>query len=646
MRIKRSTFCLLTVLGTLAGCSQTGGVRPGAAPEMRTVASVGDKPLPIVAGEPGGSLRAETEELDLPESSGARISGRVYDDRGKAVPNVRVRLAVSGSPGGKVIYATTDRSGAFTLRGVRAGSSHVVIAEYQGDEGIMTGRAQAKASQTDVRISLQARDGASSQGHASIRPARPRVEPISNIDPADDETSDGPRAAGKVNSEDLEPPPDDAVSLQPQRNLRLSRASDSSRSAARAGWNARQRPAAKAAAAAAGVADSSNDDSADSRPKSASESSSELDDDGPNPLPPALDTTATGPEPPSGLAEEKPIKVARNMAESSGRSRRASTSGGLGRDDTRAVGVMEAPGEREPRSMPEELLPGARVITPRSSAPISVTEDADSGSPSEAPPQRRRRDQSPSVGRGANRPGEADSNQPADGSAISGESSAAARPTWRELSHNQAEVPLDESILRAAHNRQPSDSGVVTLTGMTSEPKPARSRLLGGSRTPVDSSAAQTVCRFDPAERRLVDFQLPGLDGKMVSLHDIDADVILLDFWGSWCTPCKTSIPHLSDLQAKMGARRIQVVGIACEKGTSFQDRRASADAARKALGISYPILVSSKDGSCPVQQALQVQFYPTMVLLDRNGRLLAREQGATEVTLARMDRAIASSLK
>ena len=110
--------------------------------------------------------------------------------------------------------------------------------------------------------------------------------------------------------------------------------------------------------------------------------------------------------------------------------------------------------------------------------------------------------------------------------------------------------------------------------------------------------------------------------------------------------PCRTSIPHLGELQTKMGDRRFQVVGIACEKGATLQDRRASADKAIHELGITYPVLLSSKDGSCPVQQALQIQFYPTMILLDRGGHLLAREQGATEVTMARMDRAIASALK
>jgi hypothetical protein len=46
------------------------------------------------------------------------------------------------------------------------------------------------------------------------------------------------------------------------------------------------------------------------------------------------------------------------------------------------------------------------------------------------------------------------------------------------------------------------------------------------------------------------------------------------------------------------------------------------------------------------VQEALQIQFYPTMILLDRDGKLLAREQGATEVTMARIDRAINTALR
>ena len=132
----------------------------------------------------------------------------------------------------------------------------------------------------------------------------------------------------------------------------------------------------------------------------------------------------------------------------------------------------------------------------------------------------------------------------------------------------------------------------------------------------------------------------------MVSLHDIDADVILLDFWGSWCQPCRKSIPHLIELQSKLAGKRVQVIGIACEKAAKAADRQASAAKAVQELGITYPVLLSSRDGSCPLQEALQVQFYPTLVLLSRDGRLLAREHGATDVTLPRMDRAIATALQ
>ena len=95
MRIPRLTFCLLALaVGNLVGCSQTSWLRPNEGSKVKTVATIGDKPLPIVAGEPGSTTSAETEQVDLSPSPGGRISGRVYDDLGKPVPNGGVRLVV------------------------------------------------------------------------------------------------------------------------------------------------------------------------------------------------------------------------------------------------------------------------------------------------------------------------------------------------------------------------------------------------------------------------------------------------------------------------------------------------------------------------------------------------------------------------
>jgi hypothetical protein len=185
------------------------------------------------------------------------------------------------------------------------------------------------------------------------------------------------------------------------------------------------------------------------------------------------------------------------------------------------------------------------------------------------------------------------------------------------------------------------------------EVRPRRIRPASGSpiaarrpATSAASKAAEMVCRLDAGHRRVVELQLPGLDGALVSLADIDADLILLDFWGSWCRECSKSLDHHREIQEQLGTKRLRVIGIACEKGSTFEARRDAAAAAARKFGINYPILVSSMDGICPVQKALQVQFYPSMILLDREGNILQFEQGATDATLGRLDRAIAKAVR
>ena len=217
------------------------------------------------------------------------------------------------------------------------------------------------------------------------------------------------------------------------------------------------------------------------------------------------------------------------------------------------------------------------------------------------------------------------------------------RPTWRELAIKQADVPLDESLARASGGcAAQSTSGVVTLTSANRPPKSGLSRFLGGPQPQLDDAVKQSACSIDPNDRRLIDFKLPDLSGKLVSLHDIDADLILLDFWGSWCQPCRKSIPHLIELQQKLAGKRVQVIGIACEKAAAAADRQASAAKAveRARNHLSRAAFRPRRILSAPA--GAQIQFYPTMVLLSRDGRLLAREHGATDVTLPRMDRAIA----
>ena len=526
MRNNRLAFCLLTAICTQVGCSQTGGVRPSAPSNMRTVASVGDRPLPSVSGEPGASLRADADDLELPPSSGSRISGRVYDERGKPVANAKVRLAVTSTPGGKAIYATTDRSGAFTLRGLRPGTSYAVIAEYQGDGGMMTGRTQAKAPQVDVRISLQPRGGDIGEGHASIQPARPRVEPISNIDSVEDEEADpgAPIAMSTPKTSHYRPTMRHRCHLAGTCASRERGTTVRPRRSAGAGARDRFPPSDPARARRV------RRNPARRRPRPRLDRrvpeeppATHLDDDGPNPLPPALDISQVSSTDSTDDQTERPVRVARAGTRSSASSGRRSTSRGRSGDD-KAIGIMAGVGRARARVHARGRFagsqgdharfvgadrPGREVrrgrLRRRACAAVlgSQTRRAQPGqrgrpmrSIHPTRPIRRRPPSTAHRRRARGRPG------------------ATSREINRRcLSTNRFNGP-------GAIRRRLVISGVVTLTGKTPAAKPGLARLLGGSRPPADEAVKPALCRFDPSKRQLVDFQLPDIDGKTASLHD------------------------------------------------------------------------------------------------------------------------------
>ncbi len=400
MRIPRLPLCLLILVYSL-GCSQTGAFRSAGSSgsNVKTVASVGDKPLPIVAGEPGSSLRAEPDEPE-PRATGSRVSGRVYNERGKPVPNAKVRLALSGAAGGKVTSATTDRSGAFTLHGLRPGASYTLIAEYEGNAGPTSGRAQVKAPQTDVRITLMASDDESSNDHASIRPARPRVEPISNVDPMDDEPAAEPGDAGRLNFEDIGPPAAEATSLRPEPDVQISRAQppgDVSRSArsTHAGWTSRRDSKTAGAAKPVAPGDGGDAQSNDAAQAPANSRLGDSDDDGPNPLPPALEPAQVGVTRTGSRSESEPVRVARDTSRESARTPRNSRSAARRPNDRITTIDSDQAAGGEPKSSSEDVMPGEQVIKPGSYGPIRIGDPADASSEKPLPPTSRSRANSP-----------------------------------------------------------------------------------------------------------------------------------------------------------------------------------------------------------------------------------------------------------
>jgi peroxiredoxin len=113
-------------------------------------------------------------------------------------------------------------------------------------------------------------------------------------------------------------------------------------------------------------------------------------------------------------------------------------------------------------------------------------------------------------------------------------------------------------------------------------------------------------------------FTLTDLNGKAVSLADFRGKVVILDFWATWCPPCKKEIPDFVDLQKSFGAQGVQVVGIAL-------DDLDKVKAFTQQNGINYPVLLGTQDITVKYGG---IDGIPTTFVIDRKGKIVNRFEG------------------
>jgi len=113
----------------------------------------------------------------------------------------------------------------------------------------------------------------------------------------------------------------------------------------------------------------------------------------------------------------------------------------------------------------------------------------------------------------------------------------------------------------------------------------------------------------------------------MVSASDFDGSVVLVNFWATWCKPCREEMPMLVELHAEFGDADLQVVGIALDDVQQARDFAAE-------LGVNYPILVGSTDVMAVVRLYGNLSgVLPYSVLIDRAGTIRWAHLGVLEKT-------------
>lgn len=128
---------------------------------------------------------------------------------------------------------------------------------------------------------------------------------------------------------------------------------------------------------------------------------------------------------------------------------------------------------------------------------------------------------------------------------------------------------------------------------------------LNGCRLPDSSPLLRAGMTF-PA------FALPGVDGRMHSFGDYAGSPLLINFWATWCLPCRAEMPDLQALQQRLAARGLHVLGISVDEDVNLVQEFLLNNP------VGFPVLLDSKRELA--EGLLRLSSYPTSCLVGRDG--------------------------
>jgi thiol-disulfide isomerase/thioredoxin len=147
---------------------------------------------------------------------------------------------------------------------------------------------------------------------------------------------------------------------------------------------------------------------------------------------------------------------------------------------------------------------------------------------------------------------------------------------------------------------------VAVPAGMASAPNPS------------DSSASEAGAPNPIVPAHLPDFSLNDLTGKSISISAWSGKSLVINFWATWCAPCRREIPLLKAIAAEWAGRDLEVVGIAVDHRDKVKDFAGQ-------FKIDYPVLIGDQDAlDIAAKFGMAAPAFPFTVFTDRRGEVVA----------------------
>jgi peroxiredoxin len=177
-------------------------------------------------------------------------------------------------------------------------------------------------------------------------------------------------------------------------------------------------------------------------------------------------------------------------------------------------------------------------------------------------------------------------------------------------------------FLQQALNQPDKDDAKIKKLFETLDPSLKNTKEGKKLKKSIDGLGAATVGTMAP------DFTAPNVDGKMVSLKESLGKVTIVDFWASWCGPCRAENPNVVALYNEFHAKGLNIIGVSLDK----EGEAAKWKEAIEKDGLTWTEVSNLKFWQDPIAMKYNVKSIPATFLLDATGKIIAKDLRGAEL--------------